>query len=79
MSAWLDLIWSDGSDEHLELCNAALVDVQTTYAGRLAARTRHVTKRDYSAVLAAYGTTYANAWRNAREGVASEIERGFSE
>lgn len=29
MSAWAELVNSDGSDEHLRLCNAALEEVQT--------------------------------------------------
>ncbi|MFC8583208.1 hypothetical protein ACFUGD_01320 [Streptomyces sp. NPDC057217] len=40
MSAWAQLVNADGSDEHLELCNAALVEIQTEYARRLAEKLR---------------------------------------
>lgn len=36
MSAWAQLVNQDGSDEHLSLCNAALIEVQDQYARRLA-------------------------------------------
>lgn len=40
MSAWAQLVNSDGSDEHLELCNQALIEIQTEHARRLAEKIR---------------------------------------
>lgn len=38
MSAWAQIVNSDGSDEWLELCNAALVEIQQETERRLLAR-----------------------------------------
>jgi hypothetical protein len=35
MSAWAELVNSDGSDEHLKLCDRALKEVQKEALGRL--------------------------------------------
>ncbi|MGW0468315.1 hypothetical protein ACWDX6_24070 [Streptomyces sp. NPDC003027] len=40
MSAWAQLVNANGSDEHLELCSAALVEIQTEHARRLAQKIR---------------------------------------
>jgi hypothetical protein len=40
MSAWARLVSWDGSDEFLELCSAALVEVKTEHARRLAKQIR---------------------------------------
>lgn len=40
MSAWAQMVNSDGSDEHLELCNRALIEIQTEHARQLAGQMR---------------------------------------
>lgn len=41
MSAWAELVNSNGSDEHLELCSRALREVQDAHAHRLAEKIRN--------------------------------------
>lgn len=38
MSAWMELVNTDGSDEHLELCSRALLEVQAETLHRAARR-----------------------------------------
>ncbi|MFE1089567.1 hypothetical protein ACFW5K_19975 [Streptomyces albidoflavus] len=42
MSAWVQVVDADGSDEWLELCNAALLEVQREQSRRNAAKIRNV-------------------------------------
>lgn len=35
MSAWIELVDSNGSDEHLELCDRALIEVRRVHAARI--------------------------------------------
>jgi hypothetical protein len=40
MSAWAQLVNSNGSEEHLELCNEALMEIQRETARKLAEKIR---------------------------------------
>lgn len=41
MSAWMELVNANGSDEHLQLCSRALVEVQQETLRRAAAAAEH--------------------------------------
>jgi DNA-binding SARP family transcriptional activator len=66
MSAWAELVNHDGSDEWLELCNNALVEVQTETARKLAEKIR--SQDPVEAALAGQ-----DAWRIAADLIDPEV------
>lgn len=76
MSAWPEIVNSDGSDEWLETCYSALADVQRESNHRAAERIRAQTAAEYQHVLVAYGRAYANGWKFGRDRAADLVEGG---
>ena len=76
MSAWPEIVNADGSDEWLQMCSAALVNIQREAGRRAAEEIRAHTAADYAHVLAAYGSAYANGWRFGRDRAADLAEGG---
>jgi hypothetical protein len=46
MSAWIELIHRDGSDDYLELCERAMREIQEVHAHRLAEKIRAKVEAD---------------------------------
>lgn len=74
MSAWPEVVNADGSDEWLETCSDALIEVQRESNRRAAEKIRAHTAANYEHVISAYGWAYANGWKVGRDHAASLVE-----